>query len=366
MEFGGLGADDQRTGQLAPAHLVVADVGRAALRRLQPRDAPGELGAARRQHRRIILGLAADDRSGVAERHGGGPLLHPLHVESVAWVAERKDVLSTFLGMLALWAYAGYAQQRTEGGTRSLRAAGLDALVFVSMALSLTAKPMLVTLPLVFLLLDYWPLRRADGEQWKVGRARGPGIVSQSTSYFFLVVEKLPLLALSAGSCWITLRTAQIGGAIKSMEQMALPQRLANAGAAYVSYIDKMFWPTDLSIFYPLSEPSNLAWGWAAWVFLAAVSVGAAIVARRGGSNSRTVHAPSRESHASPLLSYDGRYLAVGWFWYLTTLLPAIGLVKVGDQAMADRYTYVPLIGLFLAGVWARRTWRPPGAIGDY
>jgi len=279
----------------------------------------------------IVLLLALRRMTGSVWRSGMVAALfalHPLHVESVAWVAERKDVLSTFLGMLALWAYAAYAQR--PGGLRY-------ALVFVLLGLGLMAKPMLVTLPFVFLLLDYWPLgrsgergagakgRRGEGEK---GRGLKAGR-SAAIAFMWLIVEKLPLLALAAVSCGITWHAAQGGGAVRPLEQWTIGARLCNAGVAYVAYIVKMLWPADLSVFYPLPDEPPFLLGLGAWTLLAGVSVGAVMAARWGR-----------------------KYLAVGWFWYLGTLVPAIGLVQVGEQSMADRYTYVPLIGLFLAATW--------------
>jgi tetratricopeptide (TPR) repeat protein len=293
----------------------------------------------------IVLLLALRRLTGAVWRSGMVAALfalHPLHVESVAWVAERKDVLSTFLGMLALWAYAGYAQ-------RPLWRRYI--LVFVLLGLGLMAKPMLVTLPLVFLLLDYWPLGRfqAAAEAWKAarqsapaasarpnrGRARWKRIRAKALRWSALsgllrpVMEKLPLLALAAVSCRITYLMAQSGGAMAPMQRLPLAERVANAGSACVSYLVKMLCPTNLSVYYPLPERPALVLGFAAWVLLAGLSVAAAVAARRGR-----------------------KYLAVGWLWYLGTLVPAIGLVQVGEQSMADRYTYIPLIGLFLAATW--------------
>jgi len=230
--------------------------------------------------------------------------LHPLHVESVAWIAERKDLLCGLFALLSTIAYVAYARR---GGTASYL---LTALL---LALSLMAKPMAVTLPLLFLLLDHWPLERSD---------RG---------FSRLLLEKVPLLVLSALSSIITLIAQQGGGAIAS-EGVALPLRLANAAVSSVRYIFKMIWPVDLSIYYP--HPDLLGgspWSWwqvgGACLVLIAISW---IVMR-----------------ASKM-----RYLQAGWLWYLGMLVPVLGLVQVGPQAMADRYTYLPLIGLFVMVVW--------------
>jgi tetratricopeptide (TPR) repeat protein len=253
---------------------------------------------------------------------------HPLHVESVAWVAERKDVLSTLLGLAALAAYVGYA--RRPGLLRY-------ALVFVLLALGLLAKPMLVTLPLVFLLLDYWPLGRwpaeKAGQDYLSRKKRSqpsatPFLPGQTGSW--LLVEKLPLFVLAAVSGIVTYHVQQTGGAVIPLESVPLGPRLASALVSYVTYIGQMFWPADLAVFYPFGEPPAAAWVLAAAALLVACSAGAVWGAWRGR-----------------------RWLAVGWAWYLGMLAPVIGVVQVGNQAHADRYTYLPLVGLFLVVVWA-------------
>ena len=233
--------------------------------------------------------------------------LHPLHVESVAWVSEHKDVLSTVFWMLTLGAYVLYAERPSV-----LR----YMAVFGLLALGLMAKPMLVTLPFVLLLLDYWPLGRLPKTAaWKAAALR-------------LVAEKIPLLLLAAAASGVTYIAQRQKGAMLFGERMPFTGRLSNAVTAYVAYLAKTIWPGGLSIFYPYDEHLP-AWE----VGLAA----AALVA------------------VTALVVWQGRrrpYLAVGWFWYVGTLVPVIGLVQVGAQAMADRYTYVPLIGVFLAVVW--------------
>jgi protein O-mannosyl-transferase len=231
--------------------------------------------------------------------------LHPLHVESVAWVAERKDVLSTLLWLLATWAYVAWTRKR--GTARYV-------LVGALVALGLAAKPMLVTLPLTLLILDFWPLRRR--EAGTAGALR-------------LVAEKVPLLTLSAASAAVTLATQAASPALGSMQEFPLAARVGNALVAYVAYLGKALWPAGLAVFYP-HPGSSLSW-WrpsGAAALLAAITV-LAVALRR-----------SRP------------YLLSGWLWYLVTLLPVIGLVQVGEQAMADRYTYVPLIGPFVAAAW--------------
>ncbi len=238
--------------------------------------------------------------------------LHPLHVESVAWVAERKDDLSTLFWMLTLLAYAWYSER--PGVLRYL-------LVVVSFALGLAAKPMLVTLPCVLLLLDYWPLRRL----------RLPGAEDQPTPHAVglrrLVLEKLPLFVLSAAACFVTLQAQR--GAVSSLDQLPLRDRLLNVVASYGGYLDKTIWPSGLCVLYPHPFDSLPLWQ--------PILSGLALILFSALAYWQ------RRSHP---------YVAVGWLWYLGTLVPVIGLVQVGEQAMADRYTYVPLIGVFLALAW--------------
>ncbi len=224
--------------------------------------------------------------------------LHPINVESVAWISERKNVLSTLIFFLAIGAYGWYAAKPSWQRYLS---------VFVLFGLGLMAKPMVITLPCVLLLLDYWPLAR-------VGK----------TSVAKLIVEKLPLFALAAGSALMTMSAQQAGGAMRSTVQFSLSTRLANAIVAYAMYLWKMIWPIRLAPMYP--HPGESLAGWqivlSALVLLAITAV---VLIRR-----------------------EKRYLAMGWFWFLGTLVPVIGLVQVGDQAMADRYAYIPLVGIFV------------------
>ena len=257
--------------------------------------------------------------------------LHPLHVESVAWVAERKDVLSTFFGFLALWSYASSAEKR---GVQSPNPGGQElanqppanhvsrithhAPPLLFFALSLMSKPMFVTLPFVLLLLDFWPLGRCSVS----AAPRGVGNLPR------LVLEKIPFFALSAASCAVTFWAQQKGGSVATFEGLPAGQRLANALVSYVRYIGKMFWPGDLAVFYPYSTswPEEQVVG--AALGLLVVSVLVVLCWRRWP------------------------YLAVGWFWYLGTLVPVIGIIQVGGQSLADRYAYVPLIGLFIMVAW--------------
>ena len=239
--------------------------------------------------------------------------LHPLHVESVAWVSERKDVLSAFFWMLSMGCYAAYVARPSV-----LKYLG----VIVFLALGLMSKPMLVTLPCVLLLIDYWPLKRfsfqgASGNEFPVAR-----------STFKLLWEKIPLFVLAAISSIITYFAQQQGGAVKSLEFIPFADRVANALVSYILYIDKMIYPGRLAILYP--HPETLPWWQVLTAGLLLLSI-SAIVVRASKTRS---------------------YLAVGWLWYLGTLVPVIGLVQVGGQSMADRYTYLPLIGLFIMIAW--------------
>jgi tetratricopeptide (TPR) repeat protein len=229
--------------------------------------------------------------------------LHPLRAESVAWVSERKDVLSGLFWMLALLAYAWYAER--PAWRRYL-------LVVVPFALGLLAKPMVITLPCVLLLLDYWPLGRLKFE------------ISNLKSQ---ILEKLPLFALSAVSAVVT--TLAQRSAVSSLGRLPLGVRLANALVAYATYLGKTVWPLHLGAMYPYPVQGVPAWQWAgAAALLAAITLLAVLLRRR---------------HP---------YLIVGWLWFLGTLVPVIGLVQVGRQALADRYTYLPSIGLAIMAVW--------------
>jgi len=245
--------------------------------------------------------------------------LHPLHVESVAWVAERKDVLSTFFWMLTLWAYVHYC--RRPGLGRYL-------LVFLSFAMGLMSKPMLVTLPFVLLLLDYWPLGRFRLTQSTEPHFRLKNRVDFKSTPFSLILEKIPFIALAAMAATLTVFAQEKGGTVKPLEFFPLESRMANALTSYVIYIGKMIWPPPMAILYPYPDHFH-PWGVAgAILFLAGVTL-----------------LVIRVRHSYP-------YLTVGWLWYLGTLIPVIGLVQVGMQAMADRYTYVPFVGLFIMIGW--------------
>ena len=235
--------------------------------------------------------------------------IHPLHVESVAWIAERKDVLSTLFWLLTLAAWLSYLESRTV--VRQVLVLGLYAF-------ALMAKPMPVTLPFTLLLLDVWPLCRMTlPVRWSSGPLAG------------LLREKAPLFALSAASCVVTFVAQRGGGAVKTLLDFTFVERLANGVVAYASYLGKAVWPATLAILYPYRHLGLLTWEVAGSALLLA---GVTAMALR--------------------LASRAPYLAVGWLWYLGTLVPVIGLVQVGGQAMADRYTYVPFVGLFVAIAW--------------
>jgi tetratricopeptide (TPR) repeat protein len=250
--------------------------------------------------------------------------LHPLHVESVVWLAERKDVLSTFFWMLTIWTYVHYVER--PGFNRYL-------LVLLFFTLGLLSKPMLVTLPFIFLLFDYWPLGRFQFGQLSGDRksraSKSMNSGGQKSIAFRLVREKAPFFVLSAVLSILTIFAQQKGGAMVPLEHYPFESRIANALVSYVSYIEKMIWPSHLSVFYPYQEMLPLWKVVGSGLLLISVSVLVIRVVRK-----------------LP-------YLAVGWFWYLGALVPVIGLVQVGSQAMADRYTYVPLIGLSVMVAWS-------------
>jgi len=274
--------------------------------------------------------------------------LHPLHVQSVAWVAGRKDVLSTFFWMLTMGAYCHYVERPVL--QRYLP-------VFLFFVLGLMAKPMIVTLPFVLLLLDYWPLKRFErkkspheiytevnkplfgdkrkGKSKKKHTVNGEAKAEEPADYKYqwalirpLFWEKIPLVSLLALSSIVTYIVQQEGGAIRSIAAFPLSVRIANAFVSYIIYIGKMFWPVNLAVFYP--HPGL----WPHWQIIGAVLLLVAVTLI-------VIRMAKRFA-----------YLATGWFWYAGTLVPVIGLVQVGSQARADRYTYIPLIGLFIMAAW--------------
>ena len=230
--------------------------------------------------------------------------LHPLHVESVAWISERKDVLSTFFWLLTMWAYVRFVNRRRVADY---------VLMAVFFVFGLMAKPMLVTLPFVLLLLDYWPLNRIKSRQ----------------SLLPLFIEKIPLFMMVIASSVITYLVQIKGGAVTKFAVLPLKFRILNAFVSYIEYIGKMFWPVKLVYFYPHPGPNiSVLYAFVSAVLLLAITV---FILRFAKSH---------------------HYLVTGWFWYLGTLIPVIGLVQVGVQAMADRYSYITLTGLFIIIAW--------------
>jgi tetratricopeptide (TPR) repeat protein len=293
--------------------------------------------------------------------------LHPIHVESVAWVSERKDVLSTFFGLLTIWVYAAYGweskvhslKSKVAGGpatqlaTRSTQhvsrlAFHVSHLYFLALLLfacSLMSKPMLVTLPFVLLLLDYWPLGRLSLpfqriETQHATRNTHPVTPQHSPSPSLrLLLEKLPFLALSLASCVVTVLAQRSGGALSELTAASIGPRFANAVVSYLRYLRKILWPDDLAVWYP---PAS----WRHWEVSGAVFILLALTLLALWA-----------AHRRP-------YLTVGWLWFAGTLIPVIGLVQVGSQSMADRYAYIPSIGFFIAVSWSlcdltrERVWR--------
>jgi tetratricopeptide (TPR) repeat protein len=239
--------------------------------------------------------------------------LHPLHVESVAWVAERKDVLSAFFWFLTLLLYAEYVTKRKPAQYM---------LALCSFMLGLMAKPMVVTLPLILLLMDFWPL----------GRFRHDEIEQEphqlATKVLELITEKIPFFVCSLLSGFVTIYAQHKGGATRTLDELPFLLRSENALIAYVKYIIKTIWPHDLAVLYPMPSAATLWQVIGSLLILIMVSVSAIRAGRRFP------------------------YLPVGWFWFLITLLPVIGLLQVGSQSMADRYSYIPVIGLFIMVAW--------------
>jgi tetratricopeptide (TPR) repeat protein len=250
---------------------------------------------------------------------------HPLHVESVAWVSERKDVLSTFFGLLSLLWYLGYTQRLALGGRKAKASYTLSFLAF---GIGLMCKPMLVTLPCLLLLLDVWPLRRLEVSLPRNG--------DRSVRRLFL--EKVPFIILTSISCVITFMAQKAGGTVANLESVSISSRLLNSLLSYGGYLGKIFWPINLSVFYPYRTQFPIA----EIVFAIILLIGIALLA---------IFAFRRSS-----------YLLIGYLWFLGTLVPVIGLIQVGEQAMADRYSYIPSIGIFIAVVWGIAAfWRARG-----
>ena len=246
---------------------------------------------------------------------------HPINIESVAWAAERKNVLSTFFWLLTMGAYVHYIQKRNLARYST---------VVLFFALGLMSKAMLVTLPFVLLLLDYWPLKRFEIAHLKrISSGDTQNQIENKKKLLNLIFEKIPLLFLVVGSCIVTLSAQKLAGAIVSIETVQTTTRISNALVSYLVYLEKMMWPKDFSVFYPYPFGESYMWKGLVSGF---VLTGITIIILR--------------------LIKKAPYLSVGWLWYLGTLIPTIGLVQVGQQAMADRYAYVPLIGIFIIIAW--------------
>jgi len=251
--------------------------------------------------------------------------LHPMNVESVAWAAERKNLLSMFFFLFALYAYVWY--------TRSPELRRYAAVAFL-FALALLSKPQVITFPFLLWLWDYWPLRRIGAPTVADAAIQGDNVPKRSSGW--LVLEKLPLLLLSAASGVITMKAQNAGGAIKTFSQYSPLLRLETAVISYVSYMGKALWPSKLVALYP--HPTKLYPAWQVGMAVLVLMFVTALV-------------------VFPLILRDRRYLPVGWFWFLGTLVPMIGLVQVGAQGMADRYAYIPFVGLFLMVTWLAADW---------
>lgn len=236
--------------------------------------------------------------------------VHPLRAESVAWISERKDVLSGLFFFLGLWAYARYAETRKPRDY---------ALVFLSFALGLCAKPMLVTFPFVLLLLDFWPLNRVIVPGTSEGRQR----------FRALVFEKLPLFALTIAGSAVALWAQQSTGAARTMEEVPILARVANAIQSYTTYLGQTIRPFDLAVMYP-HPGADVAWGTTTYSFMVVFAITMSVLS----------------------LWQRRPYLLTGWFWFVGMLVPVIGLVQVGGMAHSDRYTYLPQIGLLIGMVW--------------
>lgn len=234
--------------------------------------------------------------------------LHPMHVESVAWISERKDVLSTFFFLGALLFYVRFTRQRNHKNY---------ALVILMFALSLMSKPMMLTFPFLLLLIDFWPLKRIE-------------LGNFSKAFASLLFEKAPMFLISGASCAITFYAQLKAGAVSPLEYIPFVTRVLNAFVSYLQYLAKFFYPVDLAVLYP--HPGSLLPVWqgvAAGLALAVICAAAVMTARKC------------------------KYFFVGWFWFLGTLVPVIGIVQVGAQSMADRYSYVPFIGISILFIWA-------------
>ncbi len=251
--------------------------------------------------------------------------LHPLHVESVAWISERKDVLCTFFALLALLAYARFVE---ESKVQSPKSKVFYVLALFAFACGLMAKPMLVTLPFVMLLLDWWPLQRISNPGFQMANLRR------------LLLEKIPFLVLSAISCVVTFVVQKKSGAVTTLTDFSLTARIENTFVSYARYLGKALWPDPLAVPYPIPDH----WKLPLIIYSVALMAGLSAIA--------------------VLFARKFPFAFTGWFWFVGTLVPVVGVVQVGNQSMADRYTYLPLIGVFIIFAWGagelRTSWRVP------
>jgi tetratricopeptide (TPR) repeat protein len=247
--------------------------------------------------------------------------LHPMHVESVAWIAERKDVLSTLFLLLTLAAYVGYTNRPSVFRY---------VITLVTFALGLMTKPMLVTLPFLLLLLDYWPLNRLMPQMAAHRQGKSAPAADGNLTLRRLIIEKIPFFVLTIVSSIITFLVQRSAGAVNDIDILSLNDNIANIFLSYAEYMSKMVWPINLAVFYPFNTAAGFPFRPVA--ICALLLLGISFFVIRLGRNQR--------------------YLPVGWFWFVGTLIPVIGIVQVGAQAMADRYTYIPYIGLFLMLAW--------------
>ncbi len=238
--------------------------------------------------------------------------IHPLHVESVAWIAERKDVLSGFFFMLILWAYQRHAQRPCISRY---------CIVFIFLTCGLLAKPMLVTVPIILLLLDYWPLRRM------VHYSPAAEDCPQQFALSALLYEKVPLVILAIASSIVTYFAQLRGGATPFLDKTSHVDNIANGLFSYAKYMEKLLWPSNLAVFYPRTHITTMQLAFSSlFIFLLTV---AAIMNRK-----------------------KWPFFFVGWFWFICSLIPVMGFVRIGSSAMSDRYTYIPAIGLFIVTFW--------------
>jgi Flp pilus assembly protein TadD len=269
--------------------------------------------------------------------------LHPLHVESVAWISERKDVLSAFFALLALIAYARFVE---ESKAQSPKSKVFYVLALLAFACGLMSKPMLVTLPFAMLLLDWWPLGRIASCRLNVASSEilQPSTFNfQPSTFARLILEKIPFFALSAISSVVTFVVQKKSGAVATLTGFSMPDRIENALVSYARYLGKALWPGRLAIPYPIPAHWELSLVVYSVALLAGLSAIAVLSARKFP------------------------FAFTGWFWFVGMLVPVVGVVQVGHQSMADRYTYLPLIGVFIIFTWGAgelcANWRVPRAL---